>query len=84
MVFVALFAGFFTTIILSDFLALYILGFAKHFPKITTAGTAVVGGRISRVPHKRHPYMQQVYDSGESTIALTITRDGRVAFPFRQ
>ena len=63
---------------------IFFSGFAEHFPEITTAGTVVVSGRISRVPYKRHPYMHQVYDSGESTSTLTLTRCGHVAFPFRQ
>jgi len=83
MAFITLFAGIFTTIVLSDFLLLF-LGFAKHFPKITTAGTAVAHSRISRVPHKRHPYMHQVYDSGELIIVLTKMYCDYFAFPFSQ
>jgi hypothetical protein len=60
------------------------LGFAKHFPKTTNIRTIMVNSRISRVPHKRHPYMHQVYDSGESTNGLTLTSNGYFAFPFRQ
>jgi hypothetical protein len=45
-----------------------------HFPSPTNLELWPNIFRISRVSHKRHLHMHQVYDSGESALSLTFTR----------
>jgi len=62
----ALFARFLTTMVLSDFLpswtsGLRLFGVPRPGQRLDRSLTE---SRTSRVPHKRHPYMPQVFDSG--------------------